>query len=202
MGRLETLAEQAADATEDERIVVLRCPLALADRPRQRLTKRPGPVLLITTDLEDPLPPFRETRDGRRLGEQAVRWRALADLASSHKKLSRLLAHEGKSLRRFLPTTIALASPRLAPALACLAQTLPRLKQNRDNWTLRRRGELLLTLYAFNGGTHEGLQLRVTDEGLDRWPGLEPDERVFGKYAVRWTLRPEEVPDLARVLSD
>ncbi len=201
MGRLETWAEQAADAQEGERIVVLRCPLALADRPRQRLTKRPGPVLLITTDLDDPLPAFRQSRDGRKLGDQAVRWRALGDLAASDKKLRQLIAREVKSLRRFLPTALALSSPRLAPALASLSDTLPKLKRNQDNWTLRRRGELLLTLYAFNAGTHEGLQLRVTDEGLDRWPGLEPDERVFGKYAVRWTLRPEEVPDLVSVLA-
>ncbi len=201
MGRLETRAALIAGAADGERVVVLRCPLALASGPSQRLTKKPGPVLLVTTDLDDPLPAFLQTKAGRKLGDLPLRWRAVAELAAQDDKLRRILAKEQRSVRRFLPTALALTSPRLRPALALLLEALPRPRQNRDNWTVRARGELLLTLYAFNAGTHEGLQLRLTDEGLDRWPGLEPDERVFGKYAVRWTLKPEEVPELVAALT-
>jgi hypothetical protein len=179
----------------------MRCPLALADGASRRLTKRPGPVLLITTDLDDPLPAFRATKDGRKLGDQVVRWRALAELATADKQVRQAIKAAAKGVRRFLPTALALESPRLAPPLALLIDALPWLKQNKDNWTLRRGRELLLTMYAFNAGTHEGLQLRLTDEGLDRWPGLEPDERVFGKYAVSWTLKPEEVPEIVAALT-
>ncbi len=201
MGRLETRAEQIAGAAEGERVVVLRCPLALAERVQHRLRKKPGGVVLVTTDLDDPLPAFRETRAGRRLGDTPVRWRGLAELAAGDRTLRRVLDQQAQALRRYLPTELALGSPRLAPAVAQLVQALPKLRANQDNWTLRVRGELLATLYAFNAVTHEGLQLRVTDEGLVRWPALEPDQRARGKYPVRWTLRPEEVPELVAVLS-
>jgi hypothetical protein len=197
MGLLETRLEQAAKTSEGERIVVFRCPLALADRVKGRLGRRPVPVLVITTDLEDPLPAWRETREGRRLGNHPLRWCAMAELAAQSAPVRQAMKRDTRSLRRFLPTKMALQSPRLAPALAHMTTALPRLRQNQDNWTLRQDRALLLTLYAFNAATHEGLQLRVTPDALDRWPALEPDSRAPGKYAVSWTLKPEEVPELA-----
>lgn len=201
MGRLETRLEQAVRTAPDDRVIVFRSPLAMAEGVRGRLTRRPGPVILITTDFDDPMPVWRKTKEGRKTGEQAVRWHSMAQLAQVNGPVRKVIKAEAASLRRFLPTALAAASPRLAPALVQLQAALPRLRQNQDNWTLRHQRELMFTLYAFNAATHEGLQLRVTHEALDRWPTLEPDERAPGKYAVRWTLRPEEIPELAAILA-
>ncbi len=180
--------------------MVLRCPLALAERIQDRLAGKPGPVLLVTTDLDDPLPSWFQTRQGRGYVEAPLRWRSMVGLASLDDRIHKVIDHERKTIRRFLPTRLALASPRLAPGLALLTGAVPRLRRNKDNWTLRHGGELLATLYGFNAGTHEGLQLRLTDCGLDHWPALEPDQRAPGKYPVTWTLRPEEVPEFVEAI--
>ena len=65
------------------------------------------------------------------------------------------------------------------------------------NWTFVNRRHLLATLYAHNAVTSEGLRLRLTHEGLERWPVLAGPEPVAGKYPVSWLLSPEAAVDLA-----
>lgn len=191
MGRLDDRIRSQLATEPGERVLIFRCPLVLADRLDRALGTRSDPVVLVTTDLDDPLPAWRRTRPAKRRLDRRVRWVPMSSVIDPA---------EAGALRRYLPTALALESPRLAPALGLLLRARPRLRRNRDNWTLRDSRELLATVYAFNAVTHEGLQLRLTDPGLERWPDLEPDRRSRGKYPVSWTLRPEEVPELVTVL--
>jgi hypothetical protein len=168
-------------------------PLAL--KTPDRLYKSKGPLILVTADLDDPLPAWRLTKEGRRLGEKVSGWRSLASLAE-HAAVSKAI----EPRRTSLPTALALQSPRLAPALAALVPALGGGRQNQMNWTFSLENELCATLYAHNELLSEGLRLRVTWDGLERWPALKGPTPVGGKYPITWLLDAETALDVAKAL--
>jgi len=171
-------------------VVVSLKPLLLGTPERLRRVK--GKSLLVTADLDDPLALWKRTKDGRRLWERVAGWYSLAELAGDPGVAAAL-----EPRRTHLPTEMALSSPRLRPALDALLPALGRCRRNQMNWTFVDRRELLATLYAHNAVTSEGLRLRLTHEGLERWPALKGPEPVAGKYPVSWLLSPEAALDVA-----
>jgi hypothetical protein len=175
------------------RVIVEACPLAQADKLLLHLPERRDiPVLLVTTDLDDPLPAWRETRMGRRRNEQ-VHWKSASELAESHKGVRAAAAR----CRRLMNRTDTQASPRLSPVLPELLSLFDRKpRKGRNGWAWRKDDTLFAVLKGLHCGTHEALELRLTADGAMRWPTvadqLDPnsgDERYVG-----WiVLTPEAV---------
>ena len=91
-------------------------PLMLETPRRLRDVRR---ARLLTADLDDPLGAWLQSSDGRKLGDRVVGWTALAELAEDPAVAAALHPR-----RTHLPTDMALASPRLAPALEVLLPAL------------------------------------------------------------------------------
>lgn len=163
-------------------IVLSTKPLALDGRLADRLRGVSGPIALVSADLHDPMPEWGQTRLGKKFGPQCT-WHSLASLAESDPKIS----ESCKDLRTVLPTLRVQASPSLSPALPELLSGLGKAKQNTQNWVFRTKGGLDAVLEGLNAGVSECFRLKVSPQGLDRWPALDPGnlpfEAQFSKHA-------------------
>ena len=186
------LAEALGEGLDEDFVIGLT-PLLL--RTPERLRHVDGPALLVTADLDDVLDDWKATKPGRKLGHKVSGWRSLADLAQ-HEPVAAALERR----RTNLPTELANRSPRLGPALQVLLPRLGRIRQNQMNWTSQHDGQLCASIYAHNEILSEGLRLRLTWDGLERWPGLKGPTPVAGKYPVTWLLDAESAVELAQAL--
>lgn len=163
-------------------VVLSTKPLALDARLADRLRGQKGQVLLVTADLEDPMPQWLETRLGKKFGAQCT-WLSLASLAEQSPEI----AQGCGALRTVLPTQMVLASSLLAPSVPALLEGLGKGKQNAQNWVFRTKGALDAVLEGVNVGVSESFRLKVSPEGLNRWPALDPGnlpfEAQFAKHA-------------------
>ena len=161
---------------EGRRIIVEACPLAQADQLLLHLPeRRDTPVLLVTTDIDDPIPAWKETRMGRRRNAQ-VTWVSAAELAETHQAVRRA----AKRCRRPLTRQATQASARLSPVIPNLLGLFDRKpRKGREGWAWRKDDMLLAVLKGLHCGTHEALELRLTADGAMRWPTiadqLEPE---------------------------
>jgi hypothetical protein len=170
-----------------QRLWVVPRPVAMQDNLQARLRAIEGPELWLSGDLSDPLPALRQaSNDPARLDH--ITWRALAELA----ELDRNVADRVKGHRTHLPTAQALASESLGPVLERLLGALGGGVQNERSWTYGESGEVHGTLYALNAVTFEGIRLKLTQDGLTRWPALDPGdltlEQLWERYPVTWVV--------------
>jgi hypothetical protein len=184
-------------ALEGRRIVVEACTLARAHKIRLHLPEqRSTPVMLITTDLDDPMPAWRETRDGRRRAD-AILWRSAADIADGHPAVTVALARCVMVMNR----KETQASPRLSAVLPVLLKFFDRkARTGRDGWVWRKGDAFYGVLKGVHCGTHEAFELRLTGQGVDRWPQIA--ERLDAtddgdRYARRVVWTPDEVLAIA-----
>lgn len=191
------------DRVEGRRLVTEACPLLHADRILLHLPDRSDePVLLVTTDLDDPLPRWRQTRTGRRRAD-AVRWLSAAALADDHPPVLEAL----KRCRHPLDRRDVEHSPRLSPALPLLLEALGGGHARHRDWQFRHEGRLLASLGGVNTGTAEVFVIRVSEEGGRRWPALVHRSDFGGPrtgnspYPHRWEVPPDRVPALVRALA-
>lgn len=182
-----------------------------ADPPRLRVVEgalqgEPAPLgllppkrnlALVSLDLEDP------TRDWPKALRRRLTWFSMARLAEQQPSLERRLA----PTRARLGTGQALHSPRLQPALSALEVVLGPGDRRPRKWVFREEdgeGHRLLRLHAFTTGLWEGLELRASARGLERWPALERLPRAQpgkGAWPLRVELKPEGAPALALALA-
>ncbi|MFT5585583.1 MAG: hypothetical protein ACI9VR_003175 [Cognaticolwellia sp.] len=164
------------------RVVLSTKPLALDDRLADRLRGQKGELVLVSADLHDPMPAWLETRLGKKFGAQCT-WLSLASLAEQSPEIAKSCAE----LRVVLTTEMVLASPLLSLALPPLLAGLGKSKQNTGNWVFRTKGTLEGVLEGVNTGVSECFRLKVSPEGLNRWPALDPGnlpfEAQFSKHA-------------------
>lgn len=173
-------------------VVLSTKPLALDARLGDRLRGLSGPIALVSADLHDPMPAWGQTRLGKKFGSQCT-WVSLASLAERVPGIA-----EGcKDLRTVLPTQGVLSSSSLSPVLPDLLAGLGKSKQNTLNWVFRTKGGLDAVLEALNTGVSECFRLKVSPQGLDRWPALDPGnlpfEAQFSKHARILLIPADEV---------
>jgi hypothetical protein len=163
-------------------VVLSTKPLALDARIADRLRGQKGDIVLVTADVHDPMPAWCQTRLGKKFGPRCS-WVSLASVA----KQSPQVAAGCKDVRTVITTEMVLASPLLSPALPELLEGLGKCKQNAQNWVFRTKGNLDAVLEGVNVGTGETFRLKVSPEGLNRWPALDPGnlplEAQFSKHA-------------------
>lgn len=164
------------------KVVLSTKPLALDDRLADRLRGQKGALILVSADVHDPMPAWLETRLGKKFGAQCT-WRSLASVAEQSPQIAESCAE----LRTVLTAEMVLASPLLSPALPALLEGLGKSKQNTQNWVFRTKGTLDGVLEGVNTGVSESFRLKVSPEGLNRWPALDPGnlpfEAQFSKHA-------------------
>ncbi len=173
-------------------VVLSTKPLALDDRLADRLRGQRGDLVLVTADLTDPMPAWLQTRLGKKFGAQCT-WRSLASVAEQSPQITASLS----DLRTVLTTAMVQASPFLSPSLPALLEGLGKSKQNTQNWVFRTKGTLEGVLEGVNTGVSESFRLKVSPEGLNRWPALDPGnlpfEAQFSKHARILMIPADEV---------
>lgn len=204
MKHLITAARRAARRADwlrdDQRLWVVPRPLAMQDNLQARLRAIEGPELWLSGDLSDPLPQLL-ANGGDPAALAHITWRALGDLAA----MDRNVADRVKGQRTHLPTADALASETLGGPVSRLLAALGTGKQNERSWTFGASGEVHGTLYAVNGVTFEGIRLKLTQDGLTRWPALDPGdltlEQLWERYPVTWVVPVDKLDALTDSLS-
>lgn len=176
------------------RVVLSTKPLALDDRLADRLRGQKGAICLVTADVHDPMPAWLQTRLGKKFGAQCA-WVSLASLAEQSPGIAAGCAE----LRTVLTTEMVESSPLLSPALPALLEGLGKSKRNAKNWVFRTKGNLEAVLEGVNLGVDEAFRLKLSPEGLNRWPALDPGnlpfEAQFSKHARILMIPPGEVAD-------
>jgi hypothetical protein len=174
-------------------VVLITKPLALDARIADRLRGQEGDIVLVTADMHDPMPAWRQTRLGKKFAERST-WISLASLA----ELSPAIAAGCEGLRTVLTTQMVLASTLLSPGVPQLLEGLGKAKQNTQNWVFRTKGGLDAVLEGVNIGVGESFRFKVSPEGLQRWPALDPGnlpfEAQFSKHARILMVPAGEVP--------